>query len=332
MKIVPSGMIFAHMRICPVNQEWVHTYLLAPYLQGAEMITRAWKGVDFHSLTRTPLSLKERVWSWLVGVSLMIPLVNIIIWIAWQAFGNPEQLYNPYCPITAPAVHVVVPPLQIPPPGPNQRMERFAYYETSKNFQRRVEWELAHYLHLTVAQKHHCDKSSSTTSIYKPDWTLSEFHHQSGEETFDAWLIDPKHIQVRLIKSGKDPIDQTFELTEPLTWIQQPTIGFQPFILSNNREMSCYMVLPKHPINPFSSSPLLIKGTAKKIRKEEAAGHGKLLKVEVVAAGWPYNLLKAELWFDPTTGLLRKFINPGLLTKKSGALALDRPLPALARP
>lgn len=84
--------------ICPVNREWIHTYLLEPYLEGCERINRAWKGVDFHSVNLAPLSLKKRVVSFIIGICLLIPMVNLIIWIAWQTFGNPEKLSDPYSP------------------------------------------------------------------------------------------------------------------------------------------------------------------------------------------------------------------------------------------
>lgn len=85
------------MQILPVNREWTHTHLLEPFLEGSERLTRAWHGVDFHSLGQKPLSLKERAISWLIGMTLMIPLMNTVVWAAWKAFGNPEQLANPYC-------------------------------------------------------------------------------------------------------------------------------------------------------------------------------------------------------------------------------------------
>ncbi len=82
------------MRILPVDQRWAHTYLLAPYLQGCEMVNRAWSGIDFQPLAPKPLPLKERVVSWLVGTALMIPIINLIIWIAWQTFGSPIELFD----------------------------------------------------------------------------------------------------------------------------------------------------------------------------------------------------------------------------------------------
>ncbi|PIS02669.1 MAG: hypothetical protein COT85_01165 [Chlamydiae bacterium CG10_big_fil_rev_8_21_14_0_10_42_34] len=86
------------MRICPIDRQWIHTFLLEPYLQGCEMVNRAWKGIDFHSLVQRPFSLKERIVFWFTGSALMIPLINSVIWISWQTLGAPEILFDPFCP------------------------------------------------------------------------------------------------------------------------------------------------------------------------------------------------------------------------------------------
>ena len=80
------------MELLPVTKEWTHTHLLEPFLEGSERLNRAWQGVDFHSLGQKPLSLKDRVISLLVGTILMIPLINVIIWVTWETFGHPEQI------------------------------------------------------------------------------------------------------------------------------------------------------------------------------------------------------------------------------------------------
>jgi hypothetical protein len=90
------------LKICPVNEEWIHTFVLEPYLQGCERVNRAWKGVDIHSVAETKLSLKDRVISWLTGVMLMAPVINSIIWFVGQTFGIMEKIptdpFNPETP------------------------------------------------------------------------------------------------------------------------------------------------------------------------------------------------------------------------------------------
>src|SRR5438105_750383 len=95
------------MEICPVHERWIHVYVIEPYLKGCELINQAWMGHD-RSLALNPLSLTDRVICWFCGMGLMItPLLNTIIWLAWQTFGNPEKLDDPFCP-----------EIDLPPPTP----------------------------------------------------------------------------------------------------------------------------------------------------------------------------------------------------------------------
>lgn len=103
--------------ITPVNPEWIHEHLIQSPLEGAERINRAWQGIDTHSLNRTPLSIKERVISLIVGIALMLPFVNTIIWIAWQTFGKPERLSDPFSPEIEPTRPPPLLPL-VPQPQP----------------------------------------------------------------------------------------------------------------------------------------------------------------------------------------------------------------------
>jgi hypothetical protein len=53
----------------------------------------AWNGIHpLRSIGGTPLSLKERTVECLTGLSLMIPLLNTLIWVFWDTFGSPDQL------------------------------------------------------------------------------------------------------------------------------------------------------------------------------------------------------------------------------------------------
>ena len=322
------------MEICPVNREWIHTYLLAPFLQGCALVNRAWKGIEFYSLSQRVLTLGERAISFLTGAALLIPVVNCIVWIAWQTFGFPKELFDSYCPETA-GPPPIPPPMQIPPPlpGEERRFEMFSYKEKNDHSTISVDWTLEHFPTLTEVKQR--SDAYSSTSFYRPDWTISQFcqpkdgpldlwwtiseyHYKSKDGTFDLWLNDNQiRARVAEIKEGKRVkcIDKTLDLpssvTDPVLWIQQPTIGFKNFILSDRTEINFYGVIPK-----FSAyrTPFLLKGSAKKIKQEEVPGHGKLLKVEIGAAAW-WIPGKSTFWFDPITGILRKFIDPGLFGK-----------------
>jgi len=83
--------------INPGNPVWLHTYVLLPFLEGLERFDYAWKGQDPLSFLDIPFSLKERVVLVAKGSLLMLPLINSIIWVAMETFGEPT-LTEPYYP------------------------------------------------------------------------------------------------------------------------------------------------------------------------------------------------------------------------------------------
>ena len=100
-----KGLSFpTHMAaaITPLNREWFYATTIQPFKEGAERINLAFNGVDALSLELRSLSLKERIIRLITGILLMIPLVNTIIWIAMQTFGQPDYLSDPYLPEEAP--------------------------------------------------------------------------------------------------------------------------------------------------------------------------------------------------------------------------------------
>ena len=83
--------------LTPATPEWLHQYLIEPYLEGIERLNRAWRGVELYRIKPVALSLKERVISLITGIALtFFPLVNTVIWMAWQTFGTPEILSDPF--------------------------------------------------------------------------------------------------------------------------------------------------------------------------------------------------------------------------------------------
>lgn len=83
--------------ICSTLQlrEWLHEFVLRPYLEGAERLTRAWRGVNFHSIYQNQIPWKQRIVSILTGLLLLLPFVNLVIWCFWETFGKPEILTTP---------------------------------------------------------------------------------------------------------------------------------------------------------------------------------------------------------------------------------------------
>lgn len=325
------------MEICPVNREWIHNYLLEPYLQGCELVNRAWAGVD-RCLSPNNLSLKERAICWLQGVSLLIPFINIIVWLAWQAFGSPEKLFNPYCPEIEPPqpLQVIVDevppaplirPIVVPIEGDQIKpTELFGYTEKVGSSSLETSWKIEHFQDVIVAQQ---DASIySSTSLYRPDLSLRQYNYTMGSKICDIWQDgeDRNHVHLRFSDQGIEPIEQTFEIPEGLPLIQQRAVGLRPFVQSNENERYFYALIPEVPIAKFipflAKPPFLMKTHAKKIGEEEVPGHGRLLKIEVMSAwGFPYNTVKSEMWFDVASGKLIKFLDTGMfISRKEGEI------------
>lgn len=327
------------MEIHPFNPWWVHTYLFEPCLQGKALVEIAWKGVDFSNLARPVLTLQKRAVFLITGIFLMIPLINTIIWISWQTFGTPVPLFDPYSasdvpfkikapvalirPIEASRHRTVSSQVLQSPFRETENAETFSYNESGKNSIIKTNWKVQKYPHLIVAQQYSDEYSS--TSVYQPNWALQEYHYESNEGLLDI-RKDGKQLQVKMHPPSKDPIDINLEMTEDIPWIQQATLGFKSFVLSQDEQFCFYGVLNENPFRrflPFASKPpFLMKMLAQKKGMEALPGFGNLIKVEVQSEwGWPYNLITGELWFDPQTGILRKYIDPGFLQSKTGEWA-----------
>jgi len=344
---VPKMLELMIQALCPVSPQWVHSFVIEPYLEGCERVNRAWQGVDFHSLTRAPLFFKERIWEWLKGTLLLTPIVGGLFWLLWQTFGSPSKWSDPYCPEInqLPPVHVVEqPPLPVAqpiaaPPAPaavpvvqpdpgGAQIEQFSFNEARESFVMKTNWKIKNSPHVIIAYKN-CEKSKST-SRYSPGWAIQDFYEQemvSGKFCHFK-LIDPQHIEV-IISEGN--IHKTHKLDKPFPWIQQPTIGFKNFVLSNEKELSFYGIRP--------DNGELILMMAKKMGEEDIPGLGRVVKLRtgIHPSSWlyysPINLIRSELWLDPQTGILRKLEADGALVDKLTIEFLrNDPLPAPAHP
>jgi hypothetical protein len=170
-----DGMI---AKISPVSPEWVHEFVMQPYLEGAERLNRAWQGANIHSLNRTVLSLKERVISALIGIALMLPLINTIIWIAWQTFGKPERLSDPYSPEMEIAPPPFLPRLPLQPPTAQTAPKAGGIEFSFREGEMQANWTIESSPESTVVREH-CDEYFSI-SRYNPDATIYEFTYQQN--------------------------------------------------------------------------------------------------------------------------------------------------------
>ncbi len=79
------------------NKKWLQAHVVQPYIEGAERLNRVWAERDFRSIRPIGFTLKERVISLLTGTLLLFPFFNAFFWKAWETFGNPEILSEPFC-------------------------------------------------------------------------------------------------------------------------------------------------------------------------------------------------------------------------------------------
>ncbi|HSX11840.1 MAG TPA: hypothetical protein VLF94_09010 [Chlamydiales bacterium] len=311
----------------PVNGEWIHEFIVQPLDEGAARYNRGVLGFTTHSLHRTTLDLKERTISIITGLALMLFPFNIIIWIAWQTFGNPERLSTPYCPEVeappspppAPPIAAVVPPPPAPAPvappappaaAPAVAPQLFAFNETSNRTVIKVNWRIEFFPDVVIATQ--SGKEYSSTSLYNPDWTTKEFHQETTNrrKQFDVWFRGPQSFEARLVENGVEA-KKEIKVEKALPLIQQMTFVLKH--LSNQPEFPFYTVFSTNKFRPWwklwtETPPFAMHMIAKKVGEDVLPGFGRQIKVEVTCANEDNG--KAELWFDPETGALRKFINP----------------------
>lgn len=309
------------MEIYPVDKLWLHTYVLEPYLQGCSRVMLAWSP-ESCILGKGPSNLTDRVICWLQGTLLMIPLINTIVWLFWKAFGSPEDLADPFCPeldTTLPPVQGPVVRTHVPSPAEGTT-ESFNYMETINGERSFSVWKIQKSPTLTVVTQTAANLSSSST--YSANGELRELNYQSGSQKINFCKTSENQILVEMLNETQKMSEKILTLAEPLPWIQQNMIGLKPFVLSVENELMFYLVIPAHSTIlpkyfPFlvKSPPYLMKIRAIKTGNEQVSPFGELLKVKLSSTeGFPYNRWHSELWFDPTTGALKKFVEQGFLT------------------
>jgi hypothetical protein len=309
----------------PVHAEWLHTFVVQPFMEGAQRVNRAWRGFNVHSLNRTLLSLKERIVSFAIGLILLLPLISTIVWIVWQTFGRPEKLSDPYCPegketLSQVVVQAPASPLSalsaaaaISTPA-GTIADHFAFHEisTTKGLLQ-TNWNIQTLPEMFLVQQY-CDAHSST-SMYDTNWAAKEFHRQEGGENLEIWRREPDYLDIRFTPRGGNGITKRLPIDPLDRWIQQPTVGFRKFIKGGDATWRFQGVASRkfRGLPLLVTPPFLIPFIATKQGLETVSGYTNKLfrKVEIISQWpWPYNSVVGQLWFDPDNGDLIKFIDP----------------------
>ncbi|HEX2582620.1 MAG TPA: hypothetical protein VHL30_00700 [Chlamydiales bacterium] len=280
--------------------------LFKPFAEGAERVNRAIEGVNLHHILHSKMSLLERSWSLLVGVCLMIPLINSILWICMKTFGNPEVLTEPLAP-ESPIIPVVdSPPMapEAPPIIPAQdifkdrptEVRRIIYKGTANDIDFENSYRFETYEDRYQVVSHDGPIRSETT--FDLNWNQQTHHIKMGEATnvfvkkeFDSLRITGTH--------EGNPVDKELKLEKlSYPWIQQPSTGFRPFVLSKDHTLHFYGI---HPQTHEIEECIARKST------EQLDPYGEVIKVSFTLNRFPVNWVSlGDAYFDPETGDLLK--------------------------
>lgn len=328
---------------CPINSGhlrlWLHENLIRPQNEGIERVKRAWHGVDFHCIYNSKLSLKDRAISFLIGLFLLIPLFNSLVWKGMETFGKPEILSPPpyfqknldvsnsnieiVQPPSIPLLHPSTPtpfsPISpkarvVPVQANNEvRIEPIRYSETTEKVTTYSDWVLTHGSNGLAATR---DSSNDHSEIrYNPNGDMEDYQYIShnGQIRFHAKLSG-RSLQIEGEKDGKK-IEKSYILPGNFPFIQQVTLGFMKYFPSFPDTLHFYG------INPVDEDYPLTHLIAKKVKEEIDPALGKLTKVYINLAGWRYLFWTAEVWFDSKTGILKKMVaNSGPFTSVTTTL------------
>jgi hypothetical protein len=276
-----------------------------PFAEGAERVNRAIEGVNLHHILHSKMSLLERSWSLLVGLCLMIPLINSILWICMKTFGNPEALTEPFTP-ESPIIPVWDPPLLVenPPVIPAQdifkdrpnEVRKIIYQGTANDAVFENSYRFETYDDRYQVISHDGPIRSETT--FDLNWNQQTHHIRMGETTdvlvkkeFDSLCITGTH--------EGNQVDKEFKLPNPsYPWIQQPSTGFRPFVLSKDHTLHFYGIHPQtHELHEC-------------IAKKETVQldpYGEVVQVSFNLNGFLTKWFTlGHGWFDPETGDLLK--------------------------
>ncbi len=325
--------------IAPLSSKELYSFVVQPYIEGSERLNRAWHGIDFHSLTHTKFSLKEKAVFLLSGICLVVfPLINSVIWLAWKTFGHPEILSDPYVSAAPPEVSTdaaiaaaepsnavaisimqekgpelaltefsLAPAVESPQPvaavqEDAPRIEQFSYSESSKNFQGKTDWKMEYLPNEIRAQIE--SPRERTHSRYNKNGELLEYHCTEKDEDLHVWLTEDRHLKISAHR-GTRIEERDYKLEKKLVWLQQSTLGLKNFVLDPaQNECRYYCIRPDNIV--------LVEVVVRKKGEEVLPGRGKTIRVEMKMDHYFYRYLReGELWFDPSTGKMLKLVDSG---------------------
>lgn len=285
------------IRINPFTTSWCNQFLYIPLLEGsARIVDRFYYGAE--------RSWKERTVSLLTGASLCVPLIGAIVWIFWEAFGEPERLH--VVPIKIPPAPA---PVAVAPPPTTALPEEIEYDDTV--------WRIVKETDGTaIAQCRYKQLDIQTTAWYR-EGQLQKLIRVEG-----STLIDMQLNGDRLTASSGGQT-KTHVLPKGVLWVQQLTRGLESFFRSNEKELIYCSINPKPTISKMGRTIEFLSLVEMKARK---VGPGE---IEFFAS--PPRFMETvykqaflgHIWFDPKTFVVTKIRTEGLLGVKEDSTLIS---------
>ncbi|MBS0625825.1 MAG: hypothetical protein JSS32_07235 [Verrucomicrobia bacterium] len=323
------------------SQRWIHDYITQPFNEGEERGWRGIFGVNRHLLSKPKISLKDRVVYLVVGFFLMVPLIGTIIWIAMRFFSNPEFLSAPFVHRTTPdprfsveikdsrkqpmrrLVHQSSSNLSLSgvhrsaraakttkktPIRPTLPKSAIYFDERKKGAKIKADWTFEKKGEELFTAKSH--SAEATTESHYLNNRIQQYHYTShtGQGELILTLLGKSiHLQGKRATKNSEEIEE-FTKDYPIgdtPWIQQTTLGFQEFILSDEQELEFYGIHPEE----FTLTTL--KAVKKGI--ETLDGHGEVRHMQIRLHSV---LTVVDAWFSLSNGILVKSVaKTGLMSR-----------------
>ena len=286
---------------------WCQVAVLEPPCEGAARINRCFRGVDLHQIDHPKLDWSQRVVDLLSGVLLMIPILNTIVWIFIRTFGNAQILSQPLNPphfvqwseATTAAAEPILEEIPALAPLENEApatTKTFTCLDKTDSHPDEFEahWSIKSYADVKVVTR--ISPYDTSNATYNHDWQLQSLDYVNPGLKVDVNLQRKHNTIVLTGTKDEEEINDVFVLENPnIPWIQQ-SVGFRPFVLSPENELTFFAIRPDdRTIREFCAT---------KTERSTLPGYGRSLKIETTFNSWALNKLFGtigECWFNPTT-------------------------------
>ncbi|MDJ0651695.1 MAG: hypothetical protein QNJ27_01600 [Simkaniaceae bacterium] len=142
--------------------------------------------------------------------------------------------------------------------------------------------------------------SGKTHIITTPEWVTKKFTHQIGKNTY-SMTREGSTLKVQKTVNGQIS-ERHFNLGKNL-WVQELNFSFKPFILSDYRDFKFSIIHPKN-LDLYD-----MIATKQSFEKIDLYGEPReAVKIKVHLTGLKRMFWHADLWFDPQSGDLLKYV------------------------